>query len=490
MKPTLDGAFVWLLFCPALWIPGGGIAATGSDEAGADEEIAIEEGIAIDGEENETEIQIDGDMQESLEPEGLTIEDGGEAPVGEEVADRDEQEQRSLRIGLDEAWLEYGQQLRTDSAADRTFYGKLAASIQWYPDANWEVRLAARIDGYDEDAGTGWSELKADYGDSFVRYRNAHLRLTIGADTVIWGRMDEIPLSDRVSVADLTRFILDNVEDRRRSAPMVRLETDLGEGRLDIVWLADFRGAELPDQQSIWYPIDKRRGRIIGIDPADIPPAAVQAANIVEDEPDGDGGFGVRFTASPDFGDVGLTVAHTRQSVPYYRSLGASFKTEYPRSWTYGVDAAVDAMGATWRGELVFDSDVPATRSDLSYTTTESVAWGMGVELHPGDGDTRVNLQLMGSNRLDAPSILERTDIYNINGEVEVPFDRERWRASLDFYLGLDAKDVYINPEISFLGWEPHELYLALHYFDGDAETLGGFHKEHGSLNLGWRAKF
>lgn len=483
MKLIDQKFFVWPLLCLVLGVQGGVLAAPAVDDSAEDELTIEDEGASGD-------ILIEGDMDGDPGSEDLIVDDGGQPDQADAMVVTEEPEQGSLRIGLDEARLEYGAQLRSDSAANHALYGKLAASLEWQPDPDWEVRLSGRLDGYDEDAGTGWSEVRADYGDSFIRYRNDHLRLTVGAETVIWGRMDEIPLSDKVSVADLTRFILDDLGDRRRAAPMVRLETNLGPGRLDAIWLVDFRPAELPDQQSIWYPIDKRRGRILGIDPADIPPALVQAAGIIEDEPNGDGGFGLRYTASPFFGDIGITLAHTRQSIPYFRRVGTAFKTEYPRSWTYGVDAAVDAAGATWRGELVYNSDAPATRTDLSYTTTESVDWGVGLEMHPGDGDTRVNLQLVGSNRLDAPSIIDRRDIYSINGEVEMPFDRERWRASLDFYVGLDAKDVYINPEIRFLGWEPHELYLALHYFAGDAQTLGGFHQDHGSLNMGWRTKF
>ena len=96
----------------------------------------------------------------------------------------------------------------------------------------------------------------------------------------------------------------------------------------------------------------------------------------------------------------------------------------------------------------------------------------------------------MGMQLIDAPRILDREEIYNVNGEIDIPFDRQRWRASLDFYVGLDQKDIYLNPEIAFLGAEPHEFYLAAHYFDGDDQTLSGFHEDHSSINLGWRAKF
>ncbi|MET0084826.1 MAG: hypothetical protein ABW079_17625, partial [Sedimenticola sp.] len=84
----------------------------------------------------------------------------------------------------------------------------------------------------------------------------------------------------------------------------------------------------------------------------------------------------------------------------------------------------------------------------------------------------------------------DRTEIYSFNGSVEMPFAQDRWRANMRFFLGLDKKDVYLNPEIAFLGWEPHELYLQLHYFDGANGTIGDFHQDHSMLTLGWRAKF
>lgn len=397
----------------------------------------------------------------------------------------------ALDVRIDDAWVEYGHFLDRDSTTDDAFYGKVSALANWQPAPAWEFQIAGRIDGYDENGRDGFSKIKADYGDSYVRYRGDGYRLTFGTQTVVWGRIDELPLADRVSTADLTRMVLDDLEDRRRSNPMVRAETFVGGGKLDLVWLFDFRPAELPDKDSVWYPIDRQRGRILGIDPDDVPPAAVQGASISEDAPDGDGGFGARYTRTHSFADIGVTIANTRQSVPYFRSAGVGrFEAEYPRSWAYGADAAIDAAGATWRVEVLYSSDNPVTRSDMSYTTTPAVMWAGGVEFHPGDGDTRINLQLVGMNLIDSPSIIDREKVYSVNGEVEIPFDRERWKLKLDFYAGLDQKDVYLNPEIAFLGWEPHELYLALHYFDGSEQTLGGFHEDHSSINLGWRAKF
>lgn len=461
----------------------GGDTIAIEDEIAIDEDIVLDEGLSDDG-----ELLLD-ENPGGLDAIELPVFDHTDGLAGDEQLPA-EAGGSDLSLSVDDVRLEYGHQLE-DAAADNQLYANLAVSLNWRPHPEWELQLAGRVDGYDQGGSNEWSDLRADYGDSYVRYRGDGIRLTAGAQTLIWGRMDEVPLSDRVSTADLTRFVLDRLEDRRRSTPMLRAEADVGEGKLDLVWLYDFRPAELPDQDSIWYPIDRVNGRILGVKSSDIPPALVQVATIDESEPDGDGGFGARYTASPYFGDIGLTIAHTRRSTPYYRLAGpATFKTEYPRSWALGADTAVDAMGVTWRAEVVYTSDNPVTRRDLSFDTIEGIEWGMGVEMHPGDGDTRVNLQLVGSNLIDPGAVFDRTEAYSFNGEVDVPFDRERWRASLNFLVGLDQKDIYLNPEISFLGWEPHEFYLALHYFEGDEQTLTGFHEDHSLITLGWRAAF
>jgi len=448
------------------------------------EEILIEE-TPGSGATTEDDLIIEDSSSENQE-EVVVVDDEPPDPASTWA------DEQRFEIGIDDAWVEYGHFVRSDSEADDSAYGKIAASANWQPNETWEVQVAARVDGYGQYGGNSVSDIRADYGDSFVRYRAENLKFTLGTQTVVWGRLDELPLSDRVSTADLTRFNLDDLEDRRRSSPMVRAETFIGSGKLDMVWLYSFRGAVLPDKDSVWYPINRTTGRVIGFDPKDIPPTGVRNAKISDDASNGDGGFGARYTRTHSFADIGVTVANTRQSTPYYRTAGPNhIEAVYPRSWAYGADAAIDAAGATWRIEVLYSHDNPVTRSDLGYTTTPAIAWGGGVEFHPGDGDARVNLQLVGTNLIDAPStVIDREHIYSLNGKIESPFDRDRWRAKLKFYLGLGDKDVYLNPEIAFLGWEPHEVYLAGHYFDGNVDTFGGFHKDHSSINLGWRSKF
>lgn len=478
----------------------------GSDALGAESELVIEGGDAIGGDEisidagdpgSDGEISIEDtapDAGGEISIDGdVDIGGGDELMLGEQApADDADDTASTLRIGLDEARIEFGHFPDGGSTSENAYFGHLSASANWQPAADWEVQLAGRVDGFKEDDDESFSTVRGDYGDSFIRYRGDNVKLTFGSQTVIWGRLDELPLSDRVSTVDLTRGPLDDLEYRRRSTPMLRAEAFVGGGKLDLAWLYDFREAELPDRDSVWYPVDQRRGRLLGIDPDDLPATLVSNADIDDDEPSGDGGFGARYTRTHSFADIGVTAARVRQSTPYFRAAngGTVLQAEYPRAWIVGADAAVNAADATWRVEVVYNSDSPVTRSDLRYDTVAALQWGAGVEFHPGDSDSRVNLQLIGTNLIDAPRILDRSEIYSLTGEIEIPFDRERWRADVDLYIGLDDQDVYVNPEIAFLGWEPHELYLAMYFFDGHSRSIGGFYEDQSVVTLGWRAKF
>ncbi len=433
----------------------------------------------------EEEIELQPLAEEELVIEEAAAEDMDEAVSSEQTASK-------VSFRLNDVRAEYGRFVDSDSEADNQGYLFGLATIRWLPNDRWELQAAARVDGNYQWGGRRSDSTKLDYGNSFIRYSDAQWRLTLGADTVIWGRIDEIPPTDRVSVVDMTRFILDDLPDRRRAAPIIRAEGFFASSKLDLVFLPLFREAELPEEDSVWYPINRDSGEIIGVESDPRIAELVKTATYKTDAPNSDGGFGIRFSDSREGMDYALTVQNNRQSVPYFRLVPEEnlIVAEYPRSWVLGGDLAFTASGATWRVEAAWFSDTPVTETNNTYTTVKSVSWGGGVEFYPGDGDARVNLQVGGMNMINPPNVIDRTDIYSFNGSMEAPFARNRWRAKARFYVGLGENDVYINPEIAYIDWEPHEVYLEAHYFNGADGTPGGFHENHSLLTLGWRAKF
>ncbi|MGD2118353.1 MAG: hypothetical protein PVG66_08350 [Chromatiales bacterium] len=464
--------------------------------------FAEDEIIIIESDDAPTEeILIVDDQKQSpndeivIEPaaDEISIDTGTEAGQSASAIPTQPRKADNIDIGIDEIWIEHSSLTDRSESVDGLNYVHLGFSAKWNPqDMPWEVQLAGRIDGYQQTGNPDWTDLELDYDESFVRYRSTNSRLTVGAQKVIWGRIDEIPPTDRLSTQDINRFILDDLADRRRARPMIRYEAFSGANKYDLFFLPVFREAELPDTDSIWYPIDRSRGKILGIETTPAYAAAMASSTIVENAPDSDGGVGLRFSRTQGDLDYAVTIQHGRQTVPYfsYDPIGNSFTALYPRSTAVGFDLGFESSGITWRFESAFIDEVTVTRNNFSHTEVEGFNWAAGMEFFPGDGDSRVNLQLAGNHLLNTPNILEREDIYNFNGSVEIPFARERWRANIRFFVGLDKQDIYLNPEIAFLAWEPHEIYLETHYFDGSEGTLGGFHQDHSLITLGWRAKF
>jgi hypothetical protein len=400
-----------------------------------------------------------------------------------------------LKYGIDDFLLESGW-LPDTPQADSYSTLRASAYVLWQPSREWEFRGGARIDGMAQAGGiSDHHELLADYTDTYVRYRSGNTRLTLGAQTVIWGRVDEIPLADRVSRVDLTRFILDDLPQRRRAQLAARWEQSLGEYKLDALWLPAFRGAQLPDLASVWSPINRTTGEVIGIEPSPAIATLVQAARIDQTQNEfgyGNGGGALRLTRTGEPFDFGVTLARTRQSMPYYlvNTAASSLTAIHPFNNFAGADVEFVTGAYTWRMELGYTSDVPVTTPIGAMIGTSALDWVGAVEFFPGGKDTRVNLQLVGHTLQTDHTVLELDEYYGVNGEVVTTFGQGRWNAGITFASGLNVRNVYIAPKLSYLGWEPHEIYIAAYYFDGEDGTVFGFNKNNSFLTLGWRSKF
>ena len=414
-----------------------------------------------------------------------------QSPTPAATADR-EQDTAPVSLAVDRLWLEYGQFASSDSAADQQGYLHGRVTLEWDPGSRWDVQLQVRGDGYYQRGDRDADRTELDYGESWLRYNGDNSRLTLGTQTVLWGRIDEFSPIDRLSTQDFSRLVLDDLEDRRRASPAVRFEYYAGNGKLDVLLLPSFRAAELPEEESVWFPIDQERGLILGLESTPGSAEIIRNARIDLDEPDTEGGAGIRYSATTSALDYGLSVQRGRQSVPYfvYDAASNTLRDSYPRTWILGGDLAFEAGDGILRLEAAWLSDTPVTRTDGRVEEVESLSWGIAYELFPGDADARINLQLLGTRLLDAPRVLDRTEIYTLGGSWDTPFANETWRFKLRFQVGLDERDVYLNPELTWTGWSGQELYLEAHYFDGTEITPGGFYEDQSLVALGWRIHF
>ncbi len=395
-------------------------------------------------------------------------------------------------LNIDDLRAEWGG-FQNDAAPAGAIFLHGAVSLKGKAAGGWEYALGARLDDYGQNGGQNYNDATLDYTENYLRWRDADTRVTLGTQNVLWGRVDEAPPVDRLSRADLSRFVLDKLPERRRAIPAIRLERFFDDYKLDAVWLPNFTPAVLPDSHSVWHPVDRINGRVLGM--TGIPAVLIQNASLSEDKGDGGGG-GIRLTRAGDGKvDYGFSLQYARQSLPYYRLATLVPTPElvavHPYSWVVGGELETQKAGATWRLEAAWSSDIPVTTAAASqYRTEPGVDLVMGAEFFPGDGDTRLTVQLAGHKTFTVEPVLDRTEFYAVNGEIEHPFAHGRWRANLRFFAGLNARDFYFNPKLTYLGIDQHELYLTVHEFSGEEGTMGGFHNKHDLVAIGWKARF
>ena len=152
-----------------------------------------------------------------------------------------------------------------------------------------------------------------------------------------------------------------------------------------------------------------------------------------------------------------------------------------------GGDIAIPIGSTILRAEGAWITDVPLHTTALNKTEADMAHIVAGAEFYPGDGDLRIIAQAAAVIYPDADNVIERTETYSINGTIHNEFDQGRWNAELDYAAGLNRKDIYLNPKISYKGLNSHELFVEYHFFDGNEETAGGFYKNNSALMLGWK---
>ena len=361
------------------------------------------------------------------------------------------------------------------------------------PFAALELRVGLRTDAdVQHGAADRYSEADIGWADTWLRWRGGDARFTAGMQTVLWGRVDAVSLIDRVSRVDLRRFALDELKERRLPQPALRWEQEWGGYKSDLLLLAGFQNALLPDRRSVWHPINRAGAQVIGT--AAVPAlstfflgAPLQQANHRS------GGAALRLTHAGEGFDHGFTVGRTRQTLPFFQLdlAGSRILASQPYVRHIAADAELVTDAVTWRAEIAHSRDLPMTALSGAKLQANSTELTGGVEFFPGGRDTRVNLQLLLRDvDTDQTATVEMQRYASVSGEVESSFSQGAWKAALRFASALNIHDVYLSPRVAYVGWEPHEIYLAGHYFKGEQRGFGGFFRNNNALALGFKTRF
>ena len=362
---------------------------------------------------------------------------------------------------------------------------KATPALEWRLGLRTDADLQHNISGQRQVGEAAW-------GDTWLRWRGGDTRITAGMQTVLWGRVDAVSLIDRVSRVDLRRFALDDLKERRLPLPALRWEQEWSSYKSDLVLLAGFQNTLLPDRASVWHPINRTGAQIIGT--AAVPALApfFQTAALQESN-HRFGGVALRITRSGEGFDHGFTIGRTRQTLPFFAldPAGGRILASQPLVRHVAADAELVTDAATWRAEIAHSRDLPMTALTGTHLSANSTEFAGGVEFFPGGRDTRVNLQLLlRSVDTDHMPTVELRRYASLSGEVESSFQQGAWKAGLRFASALNIHDLYLSPRLSYVGWEPHEIYVAGHYFNGEQRGFGGFFRNNNALAIGFKTRF
>ena len=397
------------------------------------------------------------------------------------------------------------------NAVETSHYFHTVLAYQNRLNKNFSLRLGARVDGYYQTGNPEFDHVEVDYEEIYLRFATAQHKLTLGSQKILWTRMEEFSPSALLAPLDLTRYVIDDWSNRYRTNWAARYEFFSGAWRFELAGIPEFREAELPEKESIWFPLDFNNGRILGV-PEDPQFGPVYSQLTIDTDPiEKDPMYGMRVTYSGNQFDLGISFQQGQQSTPFVfvnpelvALLGSQPINEavinhtnpdliaiYPETDLVSLDGVFNWGDSIWRFEVAHYSDVPVYGNNFQPVIDSAMEAAISTEFYPGDGNTRFYLQY-NYWQTDADLIAQTDHLSRLSFEFEQPFAHEMWRFTLrgiySFYD--DLSDYYVNPELTYLGIESSEWYISFHYFDGDPATAGEFHQYHDLLAFGFRREF
>ncbi|MBF0266071.1 MAG: hypothetical protein HQL46_12435 [Gammaproteobacteria bacterium] len=397
----------------------------------------------------------------------------------------------SNKINLEQ---QFAPENKNFSNAQYVYYN---SKINWQINNAWNIKVGGRFDGTypheSESSDASLSETSdVDYTDAHISFRNDTIKLTLGSQLIRWGKMDNMPPTDKLATLDLSRGVLPEWGENYRYSPAIRGEWFIDKSKFDLVYIPKFRAAELDDQNGIWYPINQREGKILGIE---LDPIVVKSSTVINDF-DKHHAMGLRYSSNYNSIDFALTAQRTQHSSPYFiaaidnASGLLNFHEIHPISNILGFDAAFNIANMTLRMEAAWLSDVPVTTKSLQYQQFPAFEWATGIEFYPGDGDFVGTLQLSGRQINNKQEIIERDNSTYVSGSLAIELFNGKWKLNTRYNIGLEIDDYYISQKVSYQGINNLEIYSILHYLEGEETTIGGFYQNNKLFNIGIKYSF
>lgn len=354
--------------------------------------------------------------------------------------------------------------LRYQDGSDGLFRLSVVPKAKLTLGSNWQADIRLRLEGAAGETGLGSlgtfspasrpfiddETLQGDVERAVLAYRRRATQITLGKQTVAWGVLDGLRITDRFDAVRLREFIFTDVRPERLARWGVRARAKLGEWQIDAAAHIDPSVNQLALSGDAF---DVKAPRLR----AGLPPGAAVPQLVVSDRGNAleDGTFGLRAGRRIGQSDLSVLVLTGPDTEPLFQlaEIGNAVRLDYAKRTLIGATFQQQAGPVVWRLEGAFIPDQQVntiTPTPLSQTQRSRVLLGGAVDWR-GSGGLFINAQLGWDHLSGGPEQLvrPRDDVISTL-RIQRPFLQETLLARVEVITSLSDGDGVVRPAVDY----------------------------------------
>lgn len=386
--------------------------------------------------------------------------------------------------------------LRYDDGDISMFRVALLPEAKWKLARHWQADIRLRFEAAAADTGLGSTgtfsplskpfirdeHVQGDVDQAILRYRKRRTNISFGKQTVAWGVLDGLQITDRFDAVRRREFIFTDVRPERLARWGARVRTQLAGWRIDAAAMLDPSVNQLALQGDAFEVLAPRlRGGLA----ANAPVPALSASD--RDTLARNGTYGLRLGKSFGQSDLSVLVITGPETDPVFRLDGQNVVLEYPNRTLIGATFQQQSGSIVWRLEGAYGPDQPVntlSAAPLSQTSRERILLGAGLDWRGSDG-LFVNAQLGWDHVTGGTETLvrPRSDVIS-TVRIQKPFQQETWLVRAEVIASLTDGDGVVRPAIDYTVSDALKVSVGSDIIFGTREGLFGQFRDESRLWL------
>lgn len=350
-------------------------------------------------------------------------------------------------------------------------------------DGGWRADIALRIEASGADVGLGSDityadisrplslgpDAQAEIEEATLSWRQRSTRLTFGKQTMAWGVLDGLQVTDRFDAVRRREAVFIDQRPDRIARWGARAEFDAAGVRWDLAAHLDGTADQFA-RPGETYAVAAPRLRA-GL------PAGAPLPNLVG-KPSGEPTLGVRAERRFGASDASVLVIHGPDTEPVFRPDPAGVALEYDTRTLVGATWQTSSGPRVWRLEAAWIGDQSVNLQGPGLADGERDRWlaGGGLDWSLPD-NTLLNVQLAADHVEGEGLVRPSTDVIGTM-KLRKPLANERWTLGAEVLGSLSDGDGAVRPSAAWQVSDEVRLEAGADVVWGDADGLFGQYED------------